>query len=98
MADKRALRTFIDAALESYPELFPSAALTPGYVLHGSLPPSAKMPTVVRRRIKVATLAYTIMPAYVLPYMMGEQAALFLRQFGAPYWALSYVFGRDDMY
>ncbi len=102
VVDKGTFREFVDAAIQAYPELFPASAATQGYVLHGTLPPSAKMPTVVRRRIKVGEYAYTIMPAYVLPYMMGEtdsvRDALFLRQFGVPYWALSYVFGHDDMY
>jgi hypothetical protein len=34
--------------------------------------------------------------------MVGDaddvEKALFLRRFGVPFWALTYVFGRDDMY
>jgi hypothetical protein len=44
----------------------------------------------------------TIASSAVLPYMTGltdeVERALFLHQFGIPYWRLSYVFGRDDSY
>ncbi len=37
-----------------------------------------------------------------MPYMSGftndVEKALFLRRFGVPFWALAYVFGRDDNY
>ena len=37
-----------------------------------------------------------------MPYMTGYtddvENALFLRRFGVPYWALTHVFGHDDMY
>jgi hypothetical protein len=45
---------------------------------------------------------YTIAPSGLLPYLSGEtdmvEKALFLRRFGAPFWGLTYVFGRDDQY
>ena len=45
---------------------------------------------------------FTIRPSFVLPYVTGYtddvEEALFLRRWGVPYWALSYVFGRDDQY
>ena len=31
-------------------------------------------------------------------YVADVEKALFLRRFGVPFWGLSYVFGRDDMY
>lgn len=37
-----------------------------------------------------------------MPYMTGYtdevEKALFLRRFGVPYWALTYLFGRNDEY
>ena len=37
-----------------------------------------------------------------MPYMTGEtdtvEKGLFLRRFGVPFWALAYVFGRDEQY
>jgi hypothetical protein len=52
------------------------------------------------RRIKLADgKQYQIRPAFALPMMVGRveevEAALFLRKFGVPYWALAKVFGRN---
>lgn len=77
--------------------------------MHDVLPASRKLPQVQLRRIrlKVANASgqaqvYTIASSDVLPYMVGltdeVEKALFLRRFGVPFWALSYVFGRDDAY
>ena len=45
---------------------------------------------------------FTIAPSFVMSYMTGYtddvENALFLRRFGVPYWALTHVFGHDDMY
>lgn len=106
--DKRAFRAMIDSYLEHYPELFP-AEMVQGYQLYGFRQQSKKMPDVQLRRICFhernadgQLQVYTITPSFVLPYMMGNaddvEKALFLRRFGVPFWALTYVFGRDDMY
>jgi hypothetical protein len=94
--------------IEQHPELFPSV-IQQGYRLHGTLPPSKKMPGVRMRRIKMKEKdddgkqqVFTIAPPFVMPYMTGYtddvENALFLRRFGVPYWALAHVFGHDDMY
>jgi len=104
----QALRQWLDALLDQYPELFP-AAMARGYQLHDMLPVSKKLPDVRLRRITVADPAqpagnaFTIAPAFVLPYMAGYtdevEKALFLRgKFGVPYWGLTYVFGHNDLY
>jgi hypothetical protein len=46
---------------------------------------------------------FQVVPSFVLPYMTGSvgdvEKPLFLHlKFGVPFWALSYVFGRDDSY
>jgi hypothetical protein len=45
---------------------------------------------------------FTIAPSTVMPYLVGLtdeiEKALFLRRFDVPFWALSYVFCRDDQY
>jgi hypothetical protein len=87
--------------------LFP-AAIKAGYTLYDQRT-SVKMPDVTVRRIKLKAQdaqgrqqAFTIAPSAVLPYMTGEtdevEKALFLRRFGVPFWALAYVFGRDEQY
>ncbi len=105
--DARAFRTMVDQQIAAHPELFP-AGIEQGYALHDSRA-SKKLPAVRLRRISLneRTAAgkkqtYTLAPSAVLPYQVGYtqdvEKALFLRRFGVPYWALSYVFGRNDAY
>jgi len=108
VADTRTFRQYIDIMIELYPELFPPD-IQAGYKLHGKRKQSKKMPELTLRRIQLKQpdsqgrlQVYTIAPGFVLPYLAGYteevEKALFLRRFGVPYWALTYVFGRDDMY
>jgi hypothetical protein len=107
MIDQQAgFRATLDGFIERYPELFP-AAIRQGYQLYGFARPSIKLPDVRIRRIGLLdeqgrTAVYTIVPSFVLPYRVGYaedvEKALFLRRFGVPFWALTYVFGRNDMY
>jgi hypothetical protein len=45
---------------------------------------------------------FTIAPSGIMPYFVDMtdeiEKALFLRRFDVPFWALAYVFGRDDQY
>jgi hypothetical protein len=94
--------------MKTHPELFP-AAMAQGYKFNGWTEVSKKMPNMQLRRIRLSKtdetgrkLAYTIAPCDVLPYMTGMAAdvekGLFLKQFGVPDWALTYLFGRNDSY
>jgi hypothetical protein len=106
MATSEQARHCIDRLLATNPELFPPM-MQQSYKLHGWTEPSKKMPGKRFRRIKIAhqaggVVAYTLFPCDVLPYMTGMAAevekALFLKRFGVPDWALTYVFGRNDSY
>lgn len=108
ITDKRDFREMIDYFVETYPELFP-AEITKGYQLYGFRQQSKKMPDVQLRRICLnqhdpegRLQVYTITPSFVLPYMTGYaddvEKALYLRRYGVPFSALTYVFGRNDMY
>lgn len=108
LSDKKAFRQHLDKAMQTYPELFPND-IDQGYKLHGMMPPSKKMPQVQLRRIQLKATdeqgqrqVFTIAPCDILPYMTGHvtevEKALFLRHFGVPFWALTYVFGRNDSY
>lgn len=105
--DAAAYRAWVDAMIAAYPALFPPG-IQAGYTLH-DLRASQKLPGIRLRRIALKTRTadgkrrtYTLCPSGVLPYLVGYtedvEKALFLRRFGVPYWALSYVFGRDDAY
>lgn len=103
LLDASAFRVLIDEMVESYPELFPQG-MEAGYTLHSILPASRKLPDIRLRRIKLKKNGetYTIRPSFVLPYMTGYtedvENALFLLNFSVPFWAITRVFGRDDMY
>jgi hypothetical protein len=105
--DHQTYREYVDTLLSECPELFPPD-IQAGYTWHDILS-SKKMPEVRVRRIKLKQAdaagkeqVLTIAPSFVMPYMTGytdEVAdALFLRGFGVPYWALTHIFGRDDLY
>jgi hypothetical protein len=108
LSDNQSFRTRLDQVIDQYPELFP-ANIKQGYQLYGMAGSSVKMPEVKRRRIRLNAAneegqkrVYTVVPSFVLPYMAGDadavEKALFLRRFGVPFWALTYVFGHNDMY
>jgi hypothetical protein len=100
--EPKLFRAWVDQNIANYPELFPSE-IGKGYVLH-SMYPSAKLPEIVLRRIalKGSKDVFTIAPSGVMPYMTSYtddvEKALFLLRFGVPYWALTYVFGKNDMF
>lgn len=107
--DQEAYRMYLNDCIRRYPELFP-AGIERGYKLHGFCEASVKMPEIRIRRICLherdeqgRLQVFQVVPSFVLPYMTGEVAEvekpLFLHlKFGVPFWALSYVFGRDDSY
>jgi len=103
----RAYRKWVDEMIAQYPELFPKE-IVGGYTLHDGRS-SEKMEGVRLRRIRLKVCdsagkeqVFTIAPSGVLPYFAGltddVEKALFLRRFDVPFWALAYVFGRDDKY
>lgn len=98
----KAFRKWIDEEIACSPELFP-AEIENGYVFHDKRK-SAKMPEIILRRIELKQNAqvFTIAPSGVMPYMTSYtddvEKALFLLEFGVPFWALTYVFGKDDMF
>jgi len=105
--DAAAFRQYVDHMITQHPEVFPTP-IGHGYWFHDLLPPSKKLPDIRLRRIKLNTptadgqTIFTIAPSFVLPYMTGYadevEKALYLRKFGVPYSALTYVFGRNDDY
>lgn len=105
--DPQQFRERLEELIERYPELFP-AEIEQGYDLHGLSRESVKLPEMRLRRIRLKMAdqqnraqVYTVAPSFVLPYMVGYsdevEKALVLRRFGIALWALTYVFGRDDM-
>lgn len=108
MSDHKQANLCIATQMEAYPELFPSA-MNQGYKLNGWTAVSKKMPEIRLRRIRLLPpdgqseqIAYTIAPCDILPYMTGMvsdvEKAIYLKKFGVPDSALTYVFGHNDSY
>lgn len=94
-------RQWLDESFLNAPELFP-AAFADGYTLKDDRV-SAKRGLRLRRiRCTATAAAFSIRPSFVLPYMTAwtddADAALFLRSFGVPFWALARIFGKDAMF
>lgn len=94
-------RQWLDQAFQNTPELFP-AAFARGYALKDDRL-SVKRDLRLRRiRCTATGAAFSVRPAFVLPYMTAwandAEGPLFLRSFGVPFWALARVFGRDPMF
>jgi len=107
VADCQAYRKWLDEMIAKHPELFPEN-IHAGYILHDERG-STKLEGVHLRRICLKAhdasgkrQVFTISPSGILPYFVGLtneiEKALFLRRFDVPFWALAYVFGRDDQY
>jgi hypothetical protein len=97
--DPKKFRKMLNVFVEKHPELFPDG-IRNGYGLKEVRRP--KKLSVPTRRIEVDSIAYTVRPSFVMPYHSAfaddVEKPLFLRKVNAPFWALTYVFGRDDMY
>jgi hypothetical protein len=94
-------RQYLTQMSAQHPELFPQA-LGEGYTFHDRYH-SRKQPLVLRRiKLQATAEVFTLRPAFVMPYLSARTAevekALFLRQWGVPFWALATVFGRDAMF
>ncbi len=107
VGDSRAFRAWVDEMVVQHAELFP-VAIQAGYTLHDERG-SGKLKGIRLRRICLKARdgegkkqVFTIAPSGVMPYLTGYtdevEKALFLRRFDVPFWALTYVFGRDDNY
>lgn len=107
-SNAKSFRIWLEARIAEYPALFPPQ-IKEGFTLHDYLPAAAKLPGVRFRRIKLKSKdesgkqqVLTIATSDVMPYMTGNtddvEKALFLRRFGVPFWALTYLFGRNDSY
>jgi hypothetical protein len=101
MADVTTYRTYLTTVWQQHPEVFPQA-LAQGYTFHDCYR-SRKQDVKLRRiKLKATGAVFTLRPSFLLPYGIGRteevEKALFLRQWGVPFEALAYVFGRNAMF
>lgn len=100
-ADNNTFREYILQSLTKYPEIFP-IELKKGFSFHDWVI-SAKQQLPMRRiKLKENAEVYQLRPDFLMPYMVGKtdemEKPLYLCQFGVPFEAIAYVFGRNAMY
>jgi hypothetical protein len=97
--DDREFRALIIETVKVHPELFP-AEIEKGFKMKDKRQ-SAKQGLVIRRII-VGSIAWSIRPSFMMPYMTAGtenvEKALFMRKFAVPFWAIAYSYGRDPMF
>jgi hypothetical protein len=101
LADRAYYRTYLMEQYQAYPELFPEE-WGEGFHFHGFI--YSRKQDLHQRRVKLKSTGsvYQIRPSFMMPYMIGRvvevEKPLFLRRWGVPFEALTYVFGRHPMY
>jgi hypothetical protein len=98
--DAARFRGWLEECFQAHPELFP-AGFDAGFEMKDQR--TSKKSLVPLRRIRLRNgQGFTVRPSFVTPYMTARtdeiEKPLFLRKFGVPFWALTYVFGRNPMY
>lgn len=101
MADVSKYRTYLTEVAQQHPDLFPQA-WGQGYTFHDYYR-SRKQDVVMRRiKLKATGAVFTVRPSFLWPYGIARteevEKALYLRQWGVPFEALAYVFGRNAMF
>jgi len=100
--DKVLARKRLDELFQGNSELFP-VGFSKGYAFNGHTKLSVKQ-NLSYRRICLMTDGdiFTIMPGFVMPYQVARtkdvEDALFLLRFNIPFWGLTHIYGRNDMY
>jgi hypothetical protein len=101
VGDPGRFRAWLDRAHHDHPELFPTG-FRAGYRLKDARTSARTGARFRRIRLKATRESFSVRPSFLLPYRVGttDEAAgpLFLRAFGAPFWALARVFGHHPLY
>ena len=100
ISDAKLFREWLQESAQLYPELFP-IGFDLGFEMKDQR--TSQKLGIPLRRIRLRNgESFTVRPCFVMPYMTALTAdvekGLFLRRFGVPLWAVSYVLGRDPMF
>ena len=99
ISDSYMFRARILEIVRIYPELFP-VEIKKGFKMKDIR--QSKKQKLEIRRIIIGSVAWSIRPSFLLPYMTASaeeaEKALFLRKFAVPYWAIARSHGRDPMF
>lgn len=94
-------RDDLQILIAKYPELFPPQ-ISHGFNWHDSYYSTKQQVRLRRMKLTATGEVYSVRPSFLLPYGVARtsevEKALYLRQFGVPFDALAYVFGRDAMF
>ena len=99
--DNSNFRAYLWQLYAKYPEIFP-AAMDKGFCFHDWVVSSKQQLLMRRIKLKENSEVYQLRPDFIMPYMVAKtdeiEKPMYLRQFGVPFEALAYVFGRNAMY
>lgn len=94
-------RAYLLQIYTNYPEIFP-VGMDKGFCFHDWVVSSKQGLSMRRIKLKTNQQVYQLRPDFIMPYMVGKTGEIdkpmYLRQFGVPFEALAYVFGRNSMY
>ena len=101
VADPDRFRQYLMDLHSRHPELLP-AGFEQGFLFHDKTW-SIKQRVLTRRLRLIATgQLYQVRPSFLMPYMTARtemvERGLYLRQWGVPFDALAYLFGRNAMF
>lgn len=101
IADNPNFRAYLLQVYTKYPEIFPTG-MDEGFSFHDWVVSSKQELSMRRIKLKTNQEVYQLRPDFIMPYMVGKtekiDKPMYLRQFGVPFEALAYVFGRNPMY
>ena len=101
ITDNFNFRTYLSQLYTKHPEIFPTD-MDKGFCFHDWTVSSKQQLPMRRIKLKENSEVYQLRPDFIMPYMVGKtdeiEKPMYLRQFGVPFEALAYVFGRNAMY
>jgi hypothetical protein len=101
LEDEKRFRRQLGKMYAEHEELFP-VEFGSGYNLHGFVQSKKQQVKMRRIALKKNGKVYQIRPSFLMPYMVGKtddiDKALYLLRYEVPYHAITYAFGRNDMY
>ena len=101
IANNHNYRAYLLQLYAKHPEIFPRE-MEAGFSFHDWVVSSKQELSMRRIRLKANQEVYQLRPDFIMPYMVAKtdeiDKPMYLRQFGVPFDALAYVFGRNAMY
>ncbi len=101
ITDNPNFRAYLLQLYTTYPEIFPEG-MDKGFCFHDWVVSTKQQLPMRRIKLNVTQAVYQLRPDFIMPYMVGKteeiDKPMYLRQFGIPFEAIAYVFGRNPMY